>query len=99
MSPLDFLKKPLRWLNAISQFKATASFGPNFAYDLTCLRTTPEERLSLDLSSWELAGCGAEPLRKETLERFISTFAPHGFRREETSCKNILWYDDGLFRF
>ena len=82
MSPLDFLQKPLRWLMAISRYKATLSFGPNFAYELACSKTTPEQRASLDLSSWELAVSGAEPVRVQTLERFAATFAPCGFRRE-----------------
>ncbi|MGD1703627.1 AMP-binding protein [Dapis sp. BLCC M229] len=82
MSPLDFLQKPLRWLMAISHYKATQSLAPNFAYDLVCFQTTPEERAMLDLSSWELAVSGAEPVRAETIERFASTFAPSGFRRQ-----------------
>ncbi|OZH53168.1 AMP-dependent synthetase [Hydrocoleum sp. CS-953] len=82
MSPLDFLQKPFRWLMAISRYKATQSLAPNFAYDLVCFQTTPEERETLDLSSWELAASGAEPVRAETIERFASTFGPYGFRRE-----------------
>ena len=82
MSPLDFLQKPLRWLMAISRYKATQSLAPNFAYDLVCFQTTPEEREMLDLSSWELAVSGAEPIRAETFERFINTFQPYGFRPE-----------------
>lgn len=82
MSPLDFLQKPLRWLTAISHYKATQSLAPNFAYDLVCFQTTPEEREMLELSSWELAVSGAEPIRAETIERFASTFGPYGFRPE-----------------
>ena len=80
MSPLDFLQKPLRWLLAISRYQGTQSLAPNFAYDLVCLKTTPEERAMLDLSCWELAACGAEPVRTETIERFSRTFAACGFR-------------------
>ncbi len=82
MSPVDFLQKPLRWLEAISHYQATTSGGPNFAYDLCVRKITPEQRASLDLSSWEVAFNGAEPVRAETLERFASYFAPCGFRRE-----------------
>ncbi|WP_392535598.1 AMP-binding protein [Nostoc sp. C117] len=82
LSPLDFLQKPLRWLMAISQYKGVLSLAPNFAYDLVCLRTTPSERAKLDLSCWELAASGAEPIRAETIERFVTTFSPYGFRRE-----------------
>ncbi|MDJ0509934.1 MAG: AMP-binding protein [Crocosphaera sp.] len=85
MSPLDFLQKPSRWLTAISKYKATQSLAPNFAYDLTAFYTTPEERENLDLSCWEFAVSGAEPIRAETLERFAKTFAPCGFRRQALS--------------
>jgi acyl-CoA synthetase (AMP-forming)/AMP-acid ligase II/thioesterase domain-containing protein/acyl carrier protein len=85
MSPLDFLQKPSRWLMAISNYKATQSLAPNFAYDLVAFYTTPEERERLDLSSWEFAVSGAEPIRAETLERFAKTFAPCGFRWQALS--------------
>ncbi|BAZ25547.1 AMP-dependent synthetase and ligase [Kalymmatonema gypsitolerans NIES-4073] len=82
MSPLDFLQKPLRWLMAISRYKGTQSLAPNFAYDMACFQTTAEQRAMLDLSSWELAVSGAEPVRAETIERFVATFTECGFRRE-----------------
>jgi acyl transferase domain-containing protein/glutamate-1-semialdehyde aminotransferase/acyl-CoA synthetase (AMP-forming)/AMP-acid ligase II/surfactin synthase thioesterase subunit len=82
MSPLHFLQRPSRWLRAISRYRATLSGGPNFAYDLCARRITPEEREGLDLSCWELAFNGAEPLRAETLQRFAESFEPYGFRRE-----------------
>ena len=40
MSPVSFLQRPLRWLQAISRYKATTSGGPNFAYEL-CMRENP----------------------------------------------------------
>jgi acyl-CoA synthetase (AMP-forming)/AMP-acid ligase II len=82
MSPLDFLQRPLRWLQAISRYKGTHSGGPNFAYDLCVRKITPDQRATLDLSSWELAFSGAEPVRHETLKRFATAFEPCGFRWE-----------------
>ena len=82
MSPLDFLQRPVRWLQAITRFKARSSGGPNFAYDLCVRKITPEQRGNLDLSSWSLAFNGAEPIRPETIERFIAAFGSCGFRRE-----------------
>ena len=82
MSPMDFLQKPVVWLQAISRYRATTSGAPNFAYELCLRRITPEQRASLDLSSWQVALNGAEPVRAETLERFSAAFEPHGFRRE-----------------
>ncbi len=90
MSPADFLQKPLRWLQAISQHSGTTSGGPDFAYDLCTRRAEsllareakPELLENLDLSSWKVAFTGAEPVRADTLNRFADTFEPYGFRRE-----------------
>ncbi|KOP24609.1 AMP-dependent synthetase [Hapalosiphon sp. MRB220] len=82
MSPLEFLRKPLNWLQAISDYKATTSGGPNFAYELCIRKITLEQRENLDLSSWEVAFNGAETIRSETLEQFVTTFEPYGFRKE-----------------
>jgi len=82
MSPIDFIKEPVRWLQTISRYRATSSGGPNFAYDL-CVRSIPDEQLvTLDLSSWELAFSGAETVRKETIKKFSEKFKPCGFREE-----------------
>src|SRR5437870_8710838 len=85
MSPAAFLQSPIRWLQAISHYRATTSGGPNFAYEMCVLKTTPEQRATLDLSSWTVAFNGAEPIRETTLRRFTETFAPHGFRGEAFS--------------
>jgi acyl-CoA synthetase (AMP-forming)/AMP-acid ligase II/aryl carrier-like protein len=82
MSPVDFLQKPLRWLQAISRHRGTASGAPNFAYDLCVSQITPEQRATLDLRSWRVALNGAEPIRPETLDAFADAFGPSGFRRE-----------------
>jgi acyl-CoA synthetase (AMP-forming)/AMP-acid ligase II/acyl carrier protein len=81
MSPLSFLERPLRWLEAISRFRVTCSGGPNFAFELCVSRTTADQRAQLDLRSWEVAFSGAEHVRAETLERFAAAFEPSGFRR------------------
>lgn len=81
MSPAAFLQDPLRWLRAISHFRGSTSVGPDFAYALCSRRATPADVAALDLSCWEVALNGAEPVRPETLERFARTFAPAGFRR------------------
>jgi len=78
--PQSFLQWPVRWLQAISRYKATVSGGPNFAYELCARRITPEQRETLDLSSWVAAYNGAEPVRADTLKRFVESFAPCGFR-------------------
>ncbi|GAA3815993.1 hypothetical protein GCM10022226_40920 [Sphaerisporangium flaviroseum] len=82
MSPLTFLADPGKWLAAVSEHRATTSGGPNFAFDLCVRKITPERREGLDLSSWSVAFCGAEPVRRETMDRFVAAFGPYGFARE-----------------
>ncbi|HEU5348367.1 MAG TPA: fatty acyl-AMP ligase, partial [Ktedonobacterales bacterium] len=82
MSPVSFLHRPLRWLEMISRYRATVSGGPNFAYDLCVSKATPEHIAALDLSCWEIAFTGAEPIRAETMVRFSDIFGSCGFRRE-----------------
>ncbi len=80
MPPQSFLQRPVRWLQAISHYKATISGGPNFAYEMCARKITPEQRDALDLSNWNVAYNGAEPVRADTMERFAATFASCGFR-------------------
>jgi 1-acyl-sn-glycerol-3-phosphate acyltransferase len=82
MSPLAFLTRPERWLQAVSKYKGTLTAAPNFAFEL-CVRKIPEKALEgVDLSSWRASLNGAEPVNPETLERFIGRFEKYGFRRE-----------------
>jgi 8-amino-7-oxononanoate synthase len=80
MSPMAFLQDPIRWLRIISTHKVTVTVSPNFAYDLCIQKFNPEQLTNLDLSSWQIAINGAEPVRAETIASFIKTFAPYGFR-------------------
>ncbi|MBS2015843.1 MAG: fatty acyl-AMP ligase [Deltaproteobacteria bacterium] len=82
LPPLLFLKRPIAWLQAMTRHKGTISFGPNFAYALCVKRIRERELEGIDLSSWRVAGCGAEPIRPETLEAFSTAFAKVGFRKE-----------------
>jgi acyl-CoA synthetase (AMP-forming)/AMP-acid ligase II/aryl carrier-like protein len=82
MAPASFIVRPRRWLEEISNRKATVSGAPNFAYE-HCVRSIGQEDLQgLDLSSWRTAFSGSEPIRIDTLERFAAKFAPCGFRME-----------------
>ena len=81
MSALHFLQRPGRWLSAITRFRATHTGGPPFAYELCVRRVTDAEKESLDLSSWQVAFVGTEPIRNESLARFAGAFASCGFRQ------------------
>ncbi|MBW3598992.1 MAG: AMP-binding protein [Planctomycetes bacterium] len=82
MSPGAFLHQPFRWLEAISEGRATISGAPNFAYDLCVAKIPEEKRRGLDLSCWDISFCGAEPIQADSLESFAAAFRECGFRRE-----------------
>ena len=79
MSPRSFLQRPLRWLQRISDYRASISGGPNFAYQLCVDRISPDQADRLDLSRWRVAFCGAEPVLWRTLYDFGNRFASCGF--------------------
>jgi len=82
MSPVDFLLHPSRWLQAIARYRGTISGAPNFAYDVCCKRISDLDIEGVDLKSWRLAFCGAEPVIPATLHAFAQRFEPHGLRRD-----------------
>ncbi len=79
MPPLSFLHKPVRWLQAISTYKATHSAAPNFAYKLCVSKVTPEQKATLNLSSWRMALNGSETVKADILQQFAKTFKSCGF--------------------
>jgi 1-acyl-sn-glycerol-3-phosphate acyltransferase len=82
LSPLGFLTRPERWLQAISKHKGTLTAAPNFAYELCVRKVSEKATEGVDLSSMKAALNGAEPVNPETLERFYQRFAKNRFRRE-----------------
>ncbi len=81
MSPKSFLQNPVRLLKAIHKYRGTSSGSPNFGYELCVRKIQDEDCRDLDLSSWRIAVCGAEPVRAETMERFAARFRSYGFDR------------------
>lgn len=80
MPPAEIVQYPERWLKMISSLRITISGGPNFLYALAAGEITEEQLDGLDLSSWEVAFCGAEPIRVATVAHFTERFAAAGFR-------------------
>lgn len=74
-----FARRPLLWLELISRHKATVTYSPTFGYELCARRVKPEQVVELDLSSWRVAGLGAEMIRADSMREFSRTFAPAGF--------------------
>ncbi|MFZ5479922.1 MAG: fatty acyl-AMP ligase [Myxococcota bacterium] len=75
---LSFVKRPNVWLQAVHDYKATLSFGPNFAYALATKRATEKEIASWDLSRVRCMGCGAEPINAQVMLEFVERFEKCG---------------------
>lgn len=85
MSPLMFMQSPVRWLRAIAHHRATTSGGPSFAYEHCVQKIKQEQIVDLDLSRWQVAFNGAEPIQAEILDQFAELLKPCGFQREAFS--------------
>jgi len=79
INPMDFVARPVRWLQAMSRVGATLSGGPDFAFALTTQRAADQQLRGLSLDKWRLAYCGAEKIRPETLSGFVRRFSSYGF--------------------
>ena len=81
IGPERFVAQPRIWLEALSETRATISVAPNFAFNLCTSRIEQDDMEGLDLSSWKLALCGAEPVHREPMEAFVEQFSRVGFDR------------------
>jgi acyl-CoA synthetase (AMP-forming)/AMP-acid ligase II len=79
MSPGSFVRRPRRWLETISRTSATISGAPNFAYALCASRLGAQDIGQLDLRSWRVAFCGAEPIQADVMRHFCERFSVCGF--------------------
>lgn len=82
MSPLAFLARPQRWLQAIHKYQGTLSAAPNFGYELCLHRLDDKDLEGLDLSSWRAAFNGAESVSPDTVKEFPQRFRKYGFRED-----------------
>ncbi|CAN5667354.1 fatty acyl-AMP ligase [soil metagenome] len=82
LTPRDFARRPMQWLNLISRNRGTIAYSPSFGYDLATRRAASQVSADLDLSSWRHAGIGGDMIRPDVLERFADSFESAGFDRK-----------------
>ncbi|RMF02068.1 MAG: AMP-dependent synthetase [Bacteroidetes bacterium] len=83
MSPVHFIQKPARWLQAISRYRAEYTLGPNFAFDYCCDKIEDKELDGVDLRRLTAITNGSEPVRLATMARFAERFAPWGIELQD----------------
>jgi fatty-acyl-CoA synthase len=82
LSTRDFAMRPRQWLNIMTKSQATISFSPSFGYELCVRRLGEDANERYNLSSWRIAGVGAETIRADSLSRFAQTLCTSGFKSE-----------------
>ena len=82
MSPFDWVREPWRLPRAVSDYRATIAFMPNFAFHFCANKVREQDIAGADLSSWRLVISGGEPAKARSLQMFHERFQAHGLRRE-----------------
>ncbi len=78
LSPFDWVRSPVRLLQAVTRYRGTLSWLPNFAYNFCAQKIRAEDLEGLDLSSWRAVTNCSEPMSAGSFERFAARFAPCG---------------------
>ena len=79
-SPVAFLERPARWMQALAQGTCTWSSAPNFAFDMAARKTKDSDLAGLDLSGVLGIISGAERVEPVTLRRFVDRFSHFNFQ-------------------
>ena len=91
LTPRDFARRPMQWLNLISRNRGTIAYSPSFGYDLATRRGASQVPADLDLSCWRHAGIGGDMIRPDVLDRFAETFEPQRASTARPSSRATAW--------
>ena len=78
MSPFDWVRAPYRLFQAISGYKGTLCWLPNFAYNFCAQKIRPSDLDGVDLSSLRAVTNCSEPMRYASHQLFLERFKPYG---------------------
>jgi len=81
MSPFDWVRAPYKLLQAISKFKGTLCWLPNFAYNFCAKKIRDRDLMGIDLSTLRAVINCSEPMRQNSHEMFYQKFKSYGFKR------------------
>jgi len=81
LSPFDWVRAPHRLMHAVTAYRGTLSWLPNFAFNFCAQKIRPGQLEGTDLSSWRAVINCSEPVRAESHEAFERAFEPWGLRR------------------
>jgi fatty-acyl-CoA synthase len=82
LQPLDWVADPASYLHAVSRYRGTIGFQPNFAFAFMAERVTDAQLNGLDLTSMRALVNASETVTQSSQRRFLKRFAPHGLRAD-----------------
>jgi fatty-acyl-CoA synthase len=82
MSPFDWVRAPQRLMQAVSRYRGTLAWLPNFAYNFCAQKVRPNQLDGVDLSSWRAVINCSEPMHWASHQMFLERFQPYGLRPE-----------------
>ncbi len=82
MSPFDWVRAPYRLMQAVSRYRGTLSWLPNFAYNFCAQKIRERDLEGVDLSSWRAISNCSEPVVFKSHQMFLDRFRPYGLRPE-----------------
>ncbi|MBF0623675.1 MAG: AMP-binding protein [Magnetococcales bacterium] len=80
LSPFDWVADPARLLQAVSHYRGTLTWMPNFAFALLADRVTDDRLTGIDLSCWRGVINCSEPVRPGNMADFQKRFSPFGLQ-------------------
>jgi acyl-CoA synthetase (AMP-forming)/AMP-acid ligase II len=87
MSPFEWIRAPYRLLQAVSRYKGTLSWLPNFAYNFCAQKIRDRDLEGVDLSSWRAISNCSEPMRWDSQNAFRERFRSKGLQSDSmTTC-------------
>ena len=78
LSPFDWVRAPYRLMQAVSHYRGTLTWLPNFAYNFCAQKIRDRDLEGVDLSSWRAISNCSEPMRFESHQVFYQRFAAYG---------------------
>lgn len=86
LSPFDWIRAPHRLLQAVSTYKGTLSWLPNFAYNFCAQKIRDRDLAGVDLSSWRTITNCSEPVKWESHQVFYGRFKAYGLQAGALQC-------------
>jgi fatty-acyl-CoA synthase len=86
MSPFDWVRHPSMWASAVSDYRGTLCWLPNFAYNFLAKNISDDQLHGIELSSLRGVVNCSESIMADSHSVFLERFSPYGLKAESLCC-------------